>query len=103
MNKKFLAIIVLTGIIYGLLSANFNQPHETELTAWGWEPNPVWLPSYLLCKSPTNGIGITKTKSGYIFRSKSDKFIYYLFSTLIGVLLSLSIGFFSRKILNHRI
>lgn len=91
-----LAIVLVLGMAYGYLSAIRNQnpyypipgadeiPNEKRANAWHWEPSPLWLPSYLLCKVPKNGFAITYTKSGYHFRSNAHRLLYICASTFLG-------------------
>ena len=97
---KRIGIIFIAGIVlgsgYGCVSAFLNQnpyypiageynvPEEDMAKAWHWQPSPVWLPSYLVCKFPPNGFGITHTKSGYLFRSEADRRAYIAASTILG-------------------
>jgi hypothetical protein len=81
------ALMVLAGTAYGWVSAAQNQnPYDnrTDTRAWHWQPSAVWLPSYLLCQWPRNGIGITHTRSGWLFRSEAERDFYYTASALIG-------------------
>ena len=97
-KKMTLIAVLIVGGIYGFVSAVCNQnPYypkvggETsfEEQAWDWEPSPTWLPSYLLCKvakrSQGNWAGVTYTKSGFLFRSRTDRILYFLGSILIGI------------------
>jgi hypothetical protein len=96
-----LAIVLVLGMAYGYLSAIRNQnpyypvpgadeiPNEKRANAWHWEPSPLWLPSYLLCKIPKNGFAVTYTKSGYLFRSCADLYLYRFSSTVLGGALGL--------------
>ena len=107
MRSKFLLIIVLAvaGCAYGILSARMNQnPYSSALgsgssaggdlqLAWNWEPSPLWLPSYLLCKCPPNGIGISYTRSGYLFRSEAARTFYFVGSGVVGAVFGLLVGF----------
>ena len=118
------AIIVATmsiGLVYGGLAAFRNQnpyypiPDQYDISladlekAWRWEPSALWLPSYLLCKCPPHGFGITNSKSGYLFRSQGNRTIYRVGSTvlggLMGFLVGASVAFPRRKakdVSNHR-
>ncbi len=96
-----LAILLVLGMVYGYTSSVHNQnpyypipgmdkvPNEKRADAWHWEPSPLWLPSYLLCKVPKNGFAITYTKSGYFFRSYFDLYLYQFTSTILGGALGL--------------
>jgi hypothetical protein len=80
------------GATYGFVSylQNRNPYYEPGASpapigaAWGWEPSPCWLPSYLLCVVPDNGFGITKTRSGYLFRDAAGRRKYMFGSVVIG-------------------
>lgn len=99
-----LAILLVFGMVYGYISSVHNQnpyypipgidkvPNEKRVDAWHWEPSPLWLPSYLLCKVPKNGFAITYTKSGYFFRSYFDLYLYRFSSTILGGCFSLLIA-----------
>ena len=99
---KIIVIFVIAGFIYGFASAIYNQnPYYSpkgELLisktaerhpAWLWEPSPMWIPSYLLCKmaknSQGNWAGITYTKSGYLFSSQIERILYFAGSTVLGI------------------
>jgi hypothetical protein len=98
-NSKLIIIVVfiIIGFIYGLVSAFRNQnPHypavgsqvaneEQMLNAWRWEPSPIWFTSYALCKVPRNGFGICHTRSGYLFRSKGGRILYFTGSTVLEI------------------
>jgi len=98
-SSKLIIIVVfiIIGFIYGLVSAFINQnPHypavgsqvaneEQMLKAWRWEPLPIWFTSYTLCKVPRNGFGICHTRSGYLFRSKCGRILYFTGSTVLGI------------------
>jgi len=97
---QLLLVLAVAGCLYGIVSAAMNQnpydsraggnppsPEERHL-AWHWNPSPFWLPSYLLCKCPPNGIGISHTRSGYIFRSQAERVIYFVSSGLVGAALA---------------
>lgn len=106
--------LTLVGLVYGYISALHNQnpyypvpesqlPEKTWIEleqckeyihrAWSWEPSPLWLPSYLLCKVPGGpGFGISSTKSGYLFRSSGHRVVYMCTSTILGGLLGLALG-----------
>jgi len=106
--------LTLIGLVYGYISALHNQnpyypvpqsaaPEEfwVELKgcpqwtdkAWHWRPSAVWLPSYLLCKVPGEpGLGISYTRSGYLFRSTGFLILYRCASTVLGGLLGLALG-----------
>ena len=102
------AVLVILGGAYGFLSAKRNQnpcysvtgdllvPREETGKAWQWQPSPAWLPSYLLCVVPRNGFGISRTRSGYLFRSQEDRMAYTMGSTVLGggfgLLLGMGIG-----------
>jgi hypothetical protein len=91
-----LIVAIALGLGYGCLSGILNQnpyypvpgeyniPEVDMAKAWHWQPSPVWLPSYLLCKVPRNGFGITDTRSGYLFRSEADRKTYFIASTIVG-------------------
>jgi hypothetical protein len=103
MKMKPLILIggMILGLAYGGLSGVRNQnPYyvigdqmrlgEAERgVAWGWKPSAVWLPSYLLCKVPINGFGISHTRSGYLFRTEADRRIYLLGSAIAGAAMGL--------------
>ena len=94
----FLVLFLAVGAGYGFLGAFFNsnpywEPYEgaAEKTvkqpeAWNWKPSPVWLTSYALCTWSSNGIYISYTRSGYLFRTPGDKARYYSASVTIGVM-----------------
>lgn len=85
-NIITLVAVVLLGAGYGCLSAFQNQnPYDPSVgkSAWQWQPSPVWLPSFILCKAPGN-VGIRHTKSGYLFRSQADLIVYFSASTILG-------------------
>ena len=108
--------LTLIGLVYGYISALHNQnPYypvpqsaapekfwleidiskcpEYASRAWDWRPSPVWLPSYLLCKVPGEpGLGISYTRSGYLFRSTGFLILYRCASTVLGGLLGLALG-----------
>jgi hypothetical protein len=86
-KKKIIKMAIIVGLFYGCLSGFQNQnPYDHTLTteAWHWQPSPIWLPSYILCKVPRNGFGITHTKSGYLFRSDANRILYIGGSTIVG-------------------
>jgi hypothetical protein len=97
-------VFILLGLIYGHFSAVFNQnpyypvpgqhgaTEENKGEAWNWQPSPLWLPSYLLCKVPRNGFGVTHTKSGYLFRSQADRIVYFGSSIILGGLIGCFAG-----------
>jgi len=90
-----LALAIVLGSGYGCLSAFLNQnPYDYTVTkdAWHWQPSPVWLPSYVLCKVPPNGFGITHTRSGYLFRSEADRRKYFTGSIIAGTILGLVVS-----------
>jgi hypothetical protein len=98
--------LVLVGLAYGYIGALHNQnPYypapktalpekawshlrNTKLMfrAYAWRPSPFWFPSYPLCKLPPEepGIGISWTKSGYLFRSYAGLYLYRFSSTVLG-------------------
>jgi hypothetical protein len=96
---------IIIGMLYGYISALNNQnPYypvkgknivsdEYMSEAWHWKPSFFWLPSYILCKVPPgeNGIGITHTKSGYLFRNDINRYIYISTSTFLGGIFGLII------------
>lgn len=108
--------LFLLGLFYGYVSALHNQnPYypvpqsaapekfwleidiskcpEYASRAWNWRPSPVWLPSYLLCKVPGEpGLGISYTKSGYLFRSTGFLILYRCASTVLGGLFGFIAG-----------
>lgn len=93
-KMKRIGIILIVAIVlgsgYGCLSALMNQnPYDYTVTkdAWHWQPSPVWFPSYILCKVPRNGFGITHTRSGYLFRSEVNRKAYFIASTILGGIL----------------
>ena len=97
MNRTatILILSLILGATYGWTSGVMNQnPHEDATThkASLWEPSPLWLPSYVLCKVPTNGYGIAHTRSGFLFRNPTDKTRYMIASTTIGAALGVVIG-----------
>ena len=63
MKAKTIILVagIVLGLVYGALSALHNQnPYGHTVNrdaAWHWQPSAVWLPSYLLCKAPRNGLG----------------------------------------------
>jgi len=92
----FFGLIVL-GVVYGYISALWNQnpyfpvpgggyegPRGREDKAWHWQPSPLFLPSYILCKVRRNGFGITRTRSGFLFRSEAKRSLYIRTSTILG-------------------
>ena len=92
----FLGLIVL-GVAYGYVSALCNRnpyypvpageyslPNEYIAKAWHWQPSPLFLPSYLLCKVPRNGFGIHETRSGFLFKSEANYSLYIRTSTILG-------------------
>lgn len=106
---RLVSRFVLIGLLYGYISALHNQnPYypvpktaapekfwlelmigncpEYGSRAWDWRPSPLWLSSYLLCKLPPGepGIGISYTKSGYLFRSYAGLYLYRFSSTVLG-------------------
>ena len=99
-TKRIILVAIMLGSVYGLVSAIMNRnpyypvigkqtlPHEDMGKAWHWEPSPLWLPSYLLCKvakhSLGNWAGVYYTMSGFLFRSKFDFLLYSIGSTIIG-------------------
>ena len=98
LKSKIVVICIITGGLYGFFSATFNQnpyylsvghrllvPESERYLAWRWQPSPVWLPSYLLCRIPRNGLGVTHTKSGYMFRSVAGLILYFSASTILGM------------------
>ena len=99
-----LIVAIFLGAGYGAVSAFLNQnpyytvPGEYDglekdmAKAWHWQPSPVWLPSYLLCKFPRNGIGITHTKSGYLFRTEAKRNTYFVISSILGAIMGAIIG-----------
>jgi hypothetical protein len=101
---KVIIVLAIIGSLYGSISAVCNQnPYyspkgellvsQTELhLAWHWEPSPIWLPSYLLCKVPRNGFGIRHTRSGYLFDSQFERVLYFAGSTILGSLISVALG-----------
>jgi len=108
MKKRTIIVIVfVVGSFYGLVSAIVNRnPYysipkqgvaEADMAkAWEWEPSELWLPSYVLCKmakhSGGNWAGVTYTKSGYIFRTRSDFGIYFIASIIIGGVAGVLLG-----------
>ncbi len=106
MKRHLLPLIVglVVGGLYGLLSAGANQnpwypvpgqynvPQEHLADAWGWQPSPFWLPSYLAAKAPGGAIGIHLTRSGYLFRNEAGKSTYYAVSIVIGVCMGALLG-----------
>jgi len=92
--------LALLGAAYGWVSAlqNTNPYYEPGAPPapygdkWGWQPSPVWLPSYLLCVVPTNGYGIHRTRSGYLFRDDGGRRRYLVASVLIGGAMGLLTG-----------
>jgi len=98
--------LVVVGLLYGYISALHNQnPYypvpktgspekfwfELKSRAWDWQPSPLWLPSYLLCKVPPGepGIGIFWSRSGYLFRSYAGLYLYRFSSTILGGVMGL--------------
>ena len=110
MKRRTIIVLaaIVTGLGYGWVSANQNHnpyypipgqhnvPEADMAKAWHWEPSPVWLPSYLLCKvakhSQGNWAGITYTRSGYLFRTRSDLWIYSVAGTIIGGVTGMLVG-----------
>ena len=80
-------LVCLIGVAYGFVSALQNQnPYESSTAdAWHWQPSAIWLPSFILCRWPPNGVGIAHTRSGYLFRSDSDRRLYFAASSVVGV------------------
>lgn len=92
-----MAVVLGAGLVlgagYGWLSALRNSNPYAEPGAvsaatlgerWGWRPSPAWLPSYVLCVGPRNGYGISRTRSGYLFRTQADRAKYTVASALLG-------------------
>jgi hypothetical protein len=110
MKRKTIILLValVAGLGYGWVSAGQNHnpyypipgqhnvPQADMANAWHWEPSVVWLPGYLLCKlakhSGGNWAGVTYTKSGYLFRTRPDLWIYYIASTIIGGVTGMLVG-----------
>ena len=115
LKLKITVVLVITGVIYGFVSAIYNQnpyypavgskveSREQMFKAWHWEPSPVWFPSYLLCKmaqnTEGNWAGITCTKSGFLFRSQIERILYFIGSTFIGMAFSIILGIGIRKLI----
>jgi len=114
--------LTLLGLVYGYVSALHNQNpyypvpkkavpekfwldlgkcHENRVRAWNWQPSPFWLPSFLLCKLPPGepGIGISATRSGYLFRSNAHRLLYRWSSTILGGFMGLLIAMAAVKII----
>jgi hypothetical protein len=111
---RFALRLFALGLLYGYISGLHNQnpyypvpesqlPEQTWIEleqckeyihrAWSWEPSPLWLPSYLLCKIPGGpGFGISSTKSGYLFRSSGHRLVYVCTSTILGGCIGLIAG-----------
>ena len=103
-------LLVIGGGIYGFWSATFNQnpyyapvghellvPESERHLAWKWRPSAVWLPSYVLCKTPYASIGISYTRSGYMFRSMAGRVFYFSASTIIGMIPGAVVGLAVRR------
>jgi hypothetical protein len=84
-------IFVAVSSLYGYVGAwgNSNPYYPgpgLSATSFGnaiqWEPSPLWLTSYVLCKCE---VGIHHTRSGYLFLNASAESKYYLISTLLGL------------------
>jgi hypothetical protein len=98
--------LLIIGLLYGYISALNNQnPYypvrgnrdvsmNQRSLASNWKPSIFWLPSYILCKLPPGepGIGITCTKSGYLFRSDANRILYIVTSTFLGGIMGLTIS-----------
>lgn len=98
----------VVGSVYGWASGVFNRNPYREpdgetlpavpvdvppnVPAWSWEPSPIWLPSYLLCHTPPNGFGITRTRQGYVFKSNADRARYTAASAVIGAAMGMVVG-----------
>ena len=108
------AVLAILGGAYGVLSAKRNQnpyhsvkgdllvPREESGKAWQWQPSPAWLPSYVLCVVPPNGFGISRTRSGYLFRSPENKLAYTMGSTVLGGGFGLLLGMVFGKVARSR-
>ncbi|MHC4500213.1 MAG: hypothetical protein ACYS21_13995 [Planctomycetota bacterium] len=117
MKRKTIIVLaaIVVGLGYGGVSAYQNRnpyypipgqnnvPQADMAEAWHWEPSPVWLPSYLLCKvakhSEGNWAGVTCTRSGYLFRNTSDLWIYSIASTILGGVTGMLVGFLVNRVL----
>jgi len=109
--------LVVLGLLYGYISALHNQnpyypvpknamPEKTWIELgkckereyivrqWDWQPSPLWLPSYILCKIPPEepGVGIFWSRSGYLFRSYAGLYLYRFSSTVLGGVIGLIIA-----------
>ena len=98
MRRGFVIMLVavVTGSLYGYVSALGNQPPAYKLqpgetlsaaqrvSAWQWMPSPTLLPSYVLCRLPPNGFGISHTRSGYVFRSEYRRLLYFSAAVAMG-------------------
>jgi hypothetical protein len=94
-RSPVLVVAAVLGLVYGLLSAHLNQnPYDCNVTrlAWHWAPSPVWLPSYARCKVPPNGLFISHTRSGYLFRTERSRRAYIAVSAMLGATLGLTVG-----------
>ena len=91
MRKRFILLVslILAGIIFGYVAARMNTPYrvvdgERKNAGMAWSPSPVWLPSYLLCAIPRNGIWLVHTRSGWMFRFGQDEIYYSIASCVVG-------------------
>ena len=98
-----LVVLGLLGAAYGFVSGNHNQnpfysvdgdllSPSSQTQAWHWSPSRLWLPSYLLCTVPSNGYGITRTRSGFLFRSEASRQQYVRGSVALGFVFGLVLG-----------
>lgn len=63
---------------------SFTVAPERQAAAWHWRPSPLWLPSWLLCTVPRHDFGISRTRSGYLFRTEANRRLYHRAGTLVG-------------------
>jgi len=92
-------IFIIGGCLYGYIGAYMNSnpylpngvhcapfpPMATQFKQWAWKPSSLWLTSYVLCKVASEvDSGIWDTKSGYMFRSYSQRKRYFCFSMSLG-------------------
>jgi len=109
-NRKAVVLgMTFAGAWYGLFSAQLNRnPHckpsgddlmytaMEKSAASYWEPSPGWLPSYVLHKvarySGGNWAGVSYTKSGYVIRTGTDMFLFFVGSAFVGAIMMWLLG-----------
>ena len=110
LRLRLTTVVALVGLAYGYISALHNRnPYypvpgekyasEYQTRAFSWQPSPLWIPSYLLCKVPRGepGIGISWSKSGYLFRSYAGLYVYELASAVLGAGMGMLAGWAAAK------